>query len=198
MNNISIRNSTFIPLKSINNESEFISFNGFTQDKEHLAIRIGKWSEKHIPLVRIHSECVTGEIFHSLLCDCGEQLNESLKEIDIHGGVLIYLRQEGRGIGLYNKIDAYKLQRNGLDTYQANQALGFLDDYRDFSLAAKMLLAMNISKIRLITNNPDKIHQITQNGIEIYEVINTKTFLNEKNKNYLTAKKIKTFHALEL
>ncbi|OCQ51016.1 GTP cyclohydrolase-2 [Photorhabdus australis subsp. thailandensis] len=198
MNNISVRNSTFIPLKFINNESEFISFNGFFLDKEHLAIRIGKWSEQHIPLVRIHSECITGDVFHSLLCDCGEQLNESLKEIDIHGGVLIYLRQEGRGIGLYNKIDAYKLQRNGLDTYQANQALGFLDDYRDFSLAAKMLLAMNISKIRLITNNPDKIHQLTQNGIEIYEVINTKTFLNEKNKNYLTAKKIKTSHALEL
>ncbi|ABS45710.1 MULTISPECIES: GTP cyclohydrolase II [Yersinia pseudotuberculosis complex] len=195
---ISIRNSTSIPLKSVKNPTEFITFLGFPADQEHIAIRIGKWSKEVTPLVRIHSECMTGDVFHSLRCDCGEQLAEALALLDVQGGVLLYLRQEGRGIGLYNKIDAYELQSEGLDTYQANQQLGFSTDNRDFSIAAQMLLAIGVSRVRLLTNNPEKKWQLESNGIEIQEVINTSTFLNEFNKNYLHAKKEKTAHSLKL
>ncbi|TOG37106.1 GTP cyclohydrolase, partial [Vibrio parahaemolyticus] len=125
------------------------------------------------PLVRMHSECLTGDVFHSSRCDCGEQLEETIQRMGESGGVILYLRQEGRGIGLYNKIDAYRLQSQGMNTYEANNHLGFDDDLRDFTEAAQMLEALGIKKIRLVTNNPKKIRELAEYGIEIVEVVNT-------------------------
>lgn len=180
-------------------EAELLSFNGLASDKEHVAIifkRADKINEP--PLVRMHSECLTGDVFHSSRCDCGEQLEETIRVMGEKGGVLLYLRQEGRGIGLYNKIDAYKLQSEGLNTYEANNHLGFGDDLRDFSEAAQMLNALDIEKIRLITNNPKKINDLESKGIEIMEVINTSAYLKSGNENYLKAKVSHGKHNLKL
>src|SRR5690606_14203700 len=123
--------------------------------KEHFAVGFGKWKEQPTPLARIHSECLTGDLFGSRHCDCGDQLNESLSRFRNSGGILLYLRQEGRGIGLYNKLDAYALQARGADTFQANRLLGLGDDLRSFDVAAEMLRALGKTEIRLLSNNPD-------------------------------------------
>ncbi|GAM68358.1 GTP cyclohydrolase II [Vibrio sp. JCM 19236] len=138
--------------------------------------------------MRMHSECLTGDVFHSSRCDCGEQLDETINKMATEGGVLLYLRQEGRGIGLYNKIDAYRLQSEGLNTYEANNHLGFADDLRDFEEAAQMLKALGVNQIRLVTNNPKKIRELKEHGIEIQEVINTMAHVKAGNENYLKAK----------
>ncbi len=121
-------------------QAEIVSFNNLTSDKEHIAV-IFKQADtlQETPLVRVHSECLTGDVFHSSRCDCGEQLDESMQRMGKEGGVILYLRQEGRGIGLYNKIDAYKLQDEGMNTYEANNHLGFKDDLRDFNEAGQMI-----------------------------------------------------------
>ena len=138
-------------------EAELLSFEGLKTDKEHVAIVFSKVDKtQSVPIVRIHSECLTGDVFHSSRCDCGEQLDETIRKLGEQGGIILYLRQEGRGIGLYNKIDAYKLQSEGMNTYEANNHLGFGDDLRDFSEAAQMLEALGVSKIQLITNNPKR------------------------------------------
>jgi GTP cyclohydrolase II len=196
---ISIRNSVFIPLKNIKNTSEFYTFKGFQNNLEHFAICIGDWKCNKNPLVRIHSECMTGDVFHSMVCDCGEQLNEALSILDKESGILIYLRQEGRGIGLYNKIDSYYLQKNfDIDTYQANESLGFSREDRDYSFAAEMLRTLNISEIKLLTNNPDKVTQLEKNQVKISKIINTSTFVNQYNRKYLLAKKNKASHMLDI
>ena len=129
--------------------AELLSFNGLESGKEHVAI-IFKGADKTLaPLVRMHSECLTGDVFHSSRCDCGEQLDETIEKMGNVGGIILYLRQEGRGIGLYNKIDAYELQSQGMNTYEANNHLGFEDDLREFSEAAQMLRALGISEVRL-------------------------------------------------
>lgn len=172
-----------------NIDAEILSFRGLKTDKEHVAV-IFKSADKNqeVPLVRMHSECLTGDVFHSSRCDCGEQLEETITKMGEHGGIILYLRQEGRGIGLYNKIDAYRLQSEGMNTYEANNHLGFGDDLRDFSEAAQMLQALNIGKIRLVTNNPKKVRELKEYGIEIVEVVHTAAHIKSGNENYLRAK----------
>ncbi|MGC9491412.1 GTP cyclohydrolase II, partial [Vibrio genomosp. F10] len=172
-----------------NIDAEILSFHGLQTEKEHIAIVFKQADKKtDTPLVRMHSECLTGDVFHSSRCDCGEQLEETINKMGEQGGIILYLRQEGRGIGLYNKIDAYRLQSDGMNTYEANNHLGFGDDLRDFTEAAQMLTALNISKIRLVTNNPKKIKELKENGIEIVEIVNTSAHIKVGNESYLQAK----------
>lgn len=169
--------------------ADLLSFNGLESGKEHVALIFqGADQRAEPPLVRMHSECLTGDVFHSSRCDCGEQLDETIEKMGQEGGVLLYLRQEGRGIGLYNKIDAYELQSQGMNTYEANNHLGFGDDLREFSEAALMLKALGIDAIRLITNNPKKIRELEELGIVITEVVGTKAHVKEGNENYLKTK----------
>ncbi|CAM3129038.1 MULTISPECIES: GTP cyclohydrolase II [Vibrio] len=180
-------------------EAELLSFKGLKTDKEHVAV-IFKQADKtqSSPLVRLHSECLTGDVFHSSRCDCGEQLDETINKMAQSGGIILYLRQEGRGIGLYNKIDAYKLQSEGMNTYEANNHLGFGDDLRDFTEAAQMLKALNVDKIRLITNNPKKIRELKAHGVEIEDTVNTSAHIKDGNEGYLQAKVSHGKHDLKL
>ncbi|MFA0608758.1 GTP cyclohydrolase II [Vibrio sp. 10N.222.49.B4] len=180
-------------------DAELLSFHGLKTDKEHVAV-IFKSADKtqDIPLVRMHSECLTGDVFHSSRCDCGEQLDETIRIMGDTGGVILYLRQEGRGIGLYNKIDAYRLQSEGMNTYEANNHLGFGDDLRDFTEAAEMLRALGTTKIRLVTNNPKKINELKSFGIEIEEVVNTSAHIKSGNESYLKAKVSHGKHNLDI
>ncbi|MEZ8101471.1 GTP cyclohydrolase II [Vibrio bivalvicida] len=182
-----------------NIDAELLSFHGLKTEKEHVAV-VFKEADKTqaIPLVRMHSECLTGDVFHSSRCDCGEQLDETINRMAESGGIILYLRQEGRGIGLYNKIDAYKLQSEGMNTYQANNHLGFGDDLRDFTEAAQMLKALGVEKIRLVTNNPKKIRDLEEYGIEIDEVVNTLAHVKDGNESYLKAKMSHGKHNLDV
>jgi len=164
----------------------------FKDDKEHLVIYKEPFGEA--PIVRIHSECLTGDALGSLKCDCGEQLQYALNLIEKEGGMVIYLRQEGRGIGLFNKVNAYNLQDNGLDTVEANHQLGFEADMRDFSIVSEILKHFNISKIKLLTNNPKKINSIKD--IEIIQRIPIQVGKNKYNEKYLKTKKEKMGHML--
>ncbi|GAK82750.1 GTP cyclohydrolase II [Vibrio ponticus] len=179
--------------------AEILSFAGLMTDKEHVAV-IFKQADQtsQVPLVRMHSECLTGDVFHSSRCDCGEQLDETIERMGEAGGIILYLRQEGRGIGLYNKIDAYRLQSQGMNTYEANNHLGFGDDLRDFTEAAQMLLALGVDKIRLVTNNPKKVRELQEHGIEIVEVVNTLAHIKDGNESYLKAKVSHGKHLLKL
>ncbi|EPE37615.1 GTP cyclohydrolase-2 [Candidatus Photodesmus katoptron] len=180
-------------------DAEILSFSRLKTEKEHIAVVFKHADLKSkIPLVRMHSECLTGDVFHSSRCDCGEQLDETIYKMSKYGGIILYLRQEGRGIGLYNKIDAYLLQSQGMNTYEANNHLGFGDDLRDFSEAAQMLKALNVTKIRLITNNPKKVKELKANNIEITEVINTSAHIKSGNQGYLKAKASYGKHNLKL
>lgn len=162
--------------------------------KEHLAIIKG--DVKNDIHVRLHSECFTGDVLSSLRCDCRTQLIDSLKFINLHDGVVVYLRQEGRGIGLINKLKAYNLQDEGLDTVEANLKLGFKADERDYKVAADILKDLGLKSIRLITNNPAKVTGLTDNGIEVSACVFTKVEPNAHNGNYLKTKKEKMGHAL--
>lgn len=173
------------------------SFDGLCDGLEHVAIALGDHSAEAtaphdgtagVPLVRLHSECLTGDVLGSQRCDCGPQLREAVERISHVGGYLLYLRQEGRGIGLYNKIDAYALQDAGLDTYEANLALGFGPDERDYTVAAQMLLALGVDRIQLLTNNPDKTAQLTAAGIEIEARVPTGLHVSPVNARYLATK----------
>ncbi|QAA30875.1 GTP cyclohydrolase II [Clostridium manihotivorum] len=163
--------------------------------EHHVALVKGDISEEDEVLVRVHSECLTGDAFHSLKCDCGEQLAAALNTIEKEGkGVLLYLRQEGRGIGLINKIKAYKLQEEGLDTEEANIALGFPADMRDYGIGAQILRELNVRKIRLMTNNPKKIVGIKGHGIEVVERVPLIMDTNLHNEKYFKTKKEKMGH----
>jgi len=161
-------------------------------DKEHLVIF--KEPFREIPIIRVHSECLTGDALGSLKCDCGEQLQTALKLIDKKGGMVIYLRQEGRGIGLFNKVNAYNLQDKGADTVEANHQLGFEADIRNFDIVSKILKHFNLSKIKLLTNNPKKIIGLSGYGLEIIEQIPIVCGINEKNLKYLKTKEEKMGH----
>jgi GTP cyclohydrolase II len=191
-----IRRVVTIPMRG--GKGSFHTFRGLEDGQEHVAIAFGNWKEQASPLVRIHSECLTGDVFSSGKCDCGEQLNESIDRMQEIGGIVLYLRQEGRGIGLYNKIDAYELQSQGHDTYEANRLLGLGDDLRDYTVAAQMLTAMDVKSIRLLSNNPDKKGQLQKLGIDVQGSVNTGVFEKESNRSYLTAKIVKTGHTLRL
>ncbi len=141
-----------------------------------------------MPLVRLHSECLTGDVLGSARCDCGPQLREAVLRIRDVGGYLLYLRQEGRGIGLYNKLDAYALQDLGLDTYEANLALGFDADERTYAVAAEMLLALGVERVELLTNNPDKPAQLRAAGIRVDRCHPTGLHVSPANGDYLAAK----------
>lgn len=166
---------------------------------EHVALTKGTWKDDEPVLVRVHSSCVTGDIFGSHRCDCGDQLHEAMRIISKEGrGVIIYLNQEGRGIGLYNKMKAYKLQEEGRDTVEANVELGFKDDERDYGIGAGMLYSLGIQNIRLITNNPVKKTGLEGYGMQILETIPLEIPSNEHNKFYLETKRDKMGHFLNI
>ncbi|MEV0224621.1 GTP cyclohydrolase II [Streptomyces sp. NPDC050704] len=177
-------------------DAELVTFHGLTDGQEHVAVVLGTPSAT--PLVRLHSECLTGDVFGSARCDCGPQLREAVEQIATRGGVLLYLRQEGRGIGLYNKLDAYALQDQGLDTYAANTALGLPEDARDYTAAAQMLTALGITELDLLSNNPDKAEQLRSLGIDVQHRVPTGVFTTAHNVHYLRAKVLQTQHTLPL
>ena len=173
-----------------------LTFHGLVDGREHLALALG--TPRGVPLVRLHSECLTGDVLGSGRCDCGPQLDEALRRITDAGGYLLYLRQEGRGIGLYNKLDAYLLQDVGLDTYEANEELGHGADERDYTVAAQMLTALGVRALALLSNNPDKAGQLDALGIEVARREPTAAHLTADNVRYLTAKVTRGRHALAL
>ncbi|MHC5903646.1 GTP cyclohydrolase II [Streptomyces sp. S6] len=178
-------------------DAEIVTFHGLTDGQEHLAVILGDPGTT-TPLVRLHSECLTGDVFGSARCDCGPQLREAVERIAETGGVLLYLRQEGRGIGLYNKLDAYALQDQGLDTYEANKALGLPEDGRDYTAAAQMLTALDITSLDLLSNNPDKADQLRALGLTVQNRVPTGVFTTPHNVRYLRAKVLQTSHTLPL
>ncbi len=176
-----------------------IAYSNQLDDKEHVALVKGDVAGKENVLVRVHSECLTGDTFGSKRCDCGQQLHEALRRIEAEGlGVLLYIRQEGRGIGLINKIKAYALQDQGLDTVEANRRLGFPEDLRDYGIGAQILKDLGLSTIRLLTNNPKKVIGLEGYGLKIVAQIPLQPQPNEYNYGYLKAKKEKLGHLLRL
>jgi 3,4-dihydroxy 2-butanone 4-phosphate synthase/GTP cyclohydrolase II len=174
-----------------------VAYESLLDDKEHLALIKGQWEEDEPILVRVHSECLTGDVFGSNRCDCGEQLQTALTMIEKAGkGVFLYMRQEGRGIGLVNKIRAYKLQDNGRDTVQANLDLGFPEDLRDYGIGAQILVDLGVRKMRMMTNNPKKIKGLEGYGMEVVERVPIEMPTKIENKRYMQTKKDKMGHLL--
>jgi GTP cyclohydrolase II len=174
------------------------TFDGLVDGREHVALGLGDHGHARPPLVRPHSECLTGDVFGSQRCDCGPQLREAVERIATHGGFLLYLRQEGRGIGLYAKLDAYTLQDEGLDTYEANVALGHAADERDYTVAAQMLFALGIREIALLSGNPDKAEQLSRLGVQISEQVPTGVHLSQANARYLQTNAARRAHLFEV
>jgi len=174
-----------------------IGYRSYFDQGEHIALTTGEWEPGDPVLVRIHSECLTGDVFGSLRCDCGEQLGLAMKELAKEGaGVLLYMRQEGRGIGLHNKIKAYSLQDNGLDTVEANKTLGFDADMRHYEAGAQILLDLGVSRLRLLTNNPSKMVGLSGFGLEIQDRVPLEASVTDENRNYLITKKLRMGHLL--
>lgn len=196
MKALTLKTMVEIPIEGITQLTQFVSFKGV--DKEHFALLIGDYTTPPV-LTRVHSECLTGDVFGSKRCDCGAQLKEALKEMSLRGGgVLIYLRQEGRGIGLYSKFDAYQLQTQGIDTFTANEMLGYADDLREFESAGAILKALNIPVIDLITNNPAKTRALRNCDISINRIIPSGVFITPENERYLRSKIDKKQHTINL
>lgn len=178
-------------------EFNLIAFRSMIDDYQHLALIKGDITTGE-PLVRVHSQCLTGDVFGSLRCDCGEQLHKAMSMIQKEGkGVILYLSQEGRGIGIFNKLKAYELQDQGFDTVEANEKLGFKDDLRDYGIGAQILAAIGLKKIRLLTNNPRKIIGLKGYGLEVVSRVRIEMKPVEKNKFYLRTKKEKMGHDLK-
>src|SRR4051794_27139098 len=187
--------STKLPTKF--GEFSAVGYRSLIDDKHHVAMVKGDVAGEDDVLVRVHSECLTGDVFHSLRCDCGEQLEDAMARIEQEGrGVLLYLAQEGRGIGLLNKLRAYKLQENGLDTVDANIELGLPADLRDYGIGAQILVALGLSSIRLLTNNPRKIVGLEGYGLSVTDQIPIENAPGEHNREYLRAKKERLGHML--
>jgi len=174
-----------------------VAFKEKHSSNEHLALLKGEWNKDEPVLVRVHSSCFTGDILGSLRCDCGDQLHRAMKMVEDEGkGAILYMNQEGRGIGLLNKLKAYQLQEQGMDTVEANLHLGFQMDQRDYGLGAQMLRHLNISKLRLMTNNPRKRVGLIGYGLEIVENIPIEIDPNEHNEKYLQTKSDKLGHEI--
>src|SRR4249919_2625359 len=214
-----VRSRVSVPLRfpdGFTAEAEVMTFNGLADGKEHLLLALGEWEQALRdagpdgvardgvapdgagPLVRLHSECLTGDVFGSQRCDCGPQLREAVERIAAAGGFLLYLRQEGRGIGLYSKLDAYALQDDGADTYEANLALGHGEDERSYLVAAQMLHALGVSRVALLSNNPDKAEQLRGFGITVAARVPTGVHLSPANARYLATKAGRGEHTLDL
>jgi GTP cyclohydrolase II len=175
-------------------DTQIFAFRGSDDGQDHVALLVGAFGGKPPP-VRLHSECLTGDVFGSLKCDCGPQLKEALRLIGAAGGgVLLYLRQEGRGIGLANKLRAYALQDRGLDTVDANLRLGFSDDERDYAHASAILRALGIEEVRLLTNNPNKVAALEAEGIKVAERVAHHMPANPHNADYLAVTREKSGH----
>lgn len=188
---------TSTKLPTIYGVFQLIIYKSINDGLEHAVLVAGK-QLKSPTLVRIHSSCLTGDVFSSLKCDCRDQLITSLGKIGKMGGILIYLNQEGRGIGLGNKIKAYALQEKGLDTIEANKKLGLAADNRDYKIATQILKDLKISQAVLMTNNPDKAYQLIKYGIKVTKCISVEIAPNQINKSYLKTKKEKLGHKLNL
>jgi GTP cyclohydrolase II len=185
-----VRREVQLPLRVADGSSvptRMYTFDGLVDGREHVAIGLGE-ADREVPLVRLHSECLTGDVLGSARCDCGPQLQEAIARISHTGGYLLYLRQEGRDIGLYNKIDAYALQEDGLDTYEANRALGFAEDERDYAVAVQMLGALGVERLDLLSNNPDKADQLEAAGLDVVRRVRTGLHVSPVNLGYLTTK----------
>ncbi|MCF6093482.1 bifunctional 3,4-dihydroxy-2-butanone-4-phosphate synthase/GTP cyclohydrolase II [Microaerobacter geothermalis] len=192
-----VRREVSVKLPTQYGEFQAIAFSNLVDDKEHIALVKGNIDPDIPALVRVHSECLTGDVFGSCRCDCGPQLEAALRQIEEAGsGVLLYMRQEGRGIGLMNKLRAYALQEKGLDTVEANEKLGFPPDLRDYGIGAQILKDLRIQKIRLLTNNPRKIRGLEGYGLEIVERVPIQIPSNKSNQKYLDTKKVKLGHLL--
>lgn len=204
-----IRTELTLPLRFADGfatDARIFTFDGLADGREHIAVGLG---DRYVavtrdpytgppPLVRLHSECLTGDVLGSQRCDCGPQLIETVKRISVVGGFLLYLRQEGRGIGLFAKLDAYTLQDAGLDTYDANIALGYRADERDYTVAAQMLQALGLMQVALLGNNPDKATQLSHLGVTVTERVPTRVHLNPANARYLATKAQRGAHTFEL
>lgn len=191
-----VESDAFLPTESGNFR---IAVTPDERGMEHALLYVEGFSKSVNPLIRIHSECLTGDAFHSLKCDCGAQLKKSMELIQKEGaGAIVYLRQEGRGIGLESKIQAYALQDKGYDTLDANLALGLPADARDYEIAATMLKKKDVTRVRLMTNNPLKVKGLRDNGIEVSDRVSHVTGLCESNRDYLNTKKMRMGHLLQL
>ena len=194
-----IRTQVALPLRfadGYSTDARVFSFDGLVDGREHLAFALGE--RKEVPLIRPHSECLTGDVFGSQRCDCGSQLREAVERIALVGGYVLYLRQEGRGIGLYSKLEAYALQDTGIDTYDANIALGHREDERSYVVAAQMLHALRVSRIALLSNNPDKARQLRSCGVKVVAEVRTGVHVSAANVRYLETKKRRGDHTLDL
>ncbi len=204
-----IRTQVTVPLRFADGyatTARVFTFAGLADDGEHLALGLGGRARAldpaahrgPPPLVRPHSECLTGDVFGSQRCDCGPQMREAVERLTDEDGFLLYLRQEGRGIGLYAKLDAYALQDTGLDTYDANLALGYAEDERDYTVAAQMLLALGLSRVAVLSNNPDKVVQLAALGVTVTERVPTGVHVSAANARYLATKSTRGAHLLDV
>jgi GTP cyclohydrolase II len=202
-----IRTQVEVPLRladGYTTEARVFSFDGLVDGGEHLAFGLGDHrssrpaGDRRVPLIRPHSECLTGDVFGSERCDCGLQLREAVERIAGAGGYLLYLRQEGRGIGLYSKLEAYALQDTGVDTYAANLALGHREDERSYVAAAQMLHTLGVSRVALLSNNPDKARQLHSSGVRVVSQVPTGVHVSAANVRYLEAKARRGGHTLDL
>lgn len=186
-----------VKLPTTYGEFQMVGYSNQVDEKEHVALVKGDVLKEEAPLVRIHSECLTGDVFHSKRCDCGPQLHKAIEMIETAGcGVILYMHQEGRGIGLLNKLKAYELQEQGFDTVEANEQLGFPAEMREYGLCAQMLRDLGITKVRLLTNNPEKMKGLTKYGIEVVERVPLVMKAVAENEQYLLTKKVRMNHIL--
>ncbi|MFN7313972.1 MAG: bifunctional 3,4-dihydroxy-2-butanone-4-phosphate synthase/GTP cyclohydrolase II [Bacteroidota bacterium] len=190
-----IRKVISVEMPTKHGQFELIAYQQKDNDQEHLVLKKGTWNENEPVLVRVHSSCITGDIFHSMRCDCGDQLEKAMEMIEHEGkGVVVYINQEGRGIGLMNKLKAYKLQEQGFDTVDANVKLGFKPDERDYGVGAQIIRDLGIHKMRLMTNNPTKRAGLIGYGLEIVENVPIKAPANKHNEKYLQTKRDRMGH----
>lgn len=192
-----IKREIAVEMPTAYGDFQLVAFRQINNDQEHLALIKGEWSEEEPVLVRVHSSCLTGDIFGSCRCDCGEQLHAAMQMVESAGkGVIVYMNQEGRGIGLLNKLKAYKLQEQGMDTVQANLALGFKMDERDYGIGAQILRNLGVRKMRLMSNNPTKRAGLIGYGLEVVDHVAIEMEANKHNQSYLLTKRDKMGHEI--